>query len=206
MSHVWPEESIGTKQAGDNWFGSSAESLGLMHTIHYIFVAHTPLLFEEFPCSNQILLKHKDRTQNQTNAFIEVLRTLGRSVRVNLTLWLLATEHSVSEVHDRIRAGLMSRGRVEHAGDIFVIEASDFAGSTSDETIAQIRTVCEVESMPQGPPAASRTMPVSISKSEGSVARAAGQSRREQVAEKLGIKPTDAMFWRLPGSYGSGKR
>jgi hypothetical protein len=32
------------------------------------------------------------------------------------------------------------------------------------------------------------------------------RSSREEIAEEIGVKPTDAMFWRWPGSYGSSKR
>ena len=31
-------------------------------------------------------------------------------------------------------------------------------------------------------------------------------SRKEELSDELGVKPTDAMFWKLPGSYESGKR
>lgn len=34
----------------------------------------------------------------------------------------------------------------------------------------------------------------------------AKQMRREQIADELGIKPTDAMFWKVAGSYESSKR
>ena len=174
--------------------------------MHYVFIAHTPLLLEEFPFNSEMLLKHKDRTANQTNALMETLRSLGRAVRVNLTLWLLATDHSVGEVHARIQDRLKAPASGRDSGDIFVIEASDFAGTTAKDTIAQIQTICEISSTDQSPVETSATRPPFIRKPGRRVPAMDDRSRREQVAEQYGIKPTDAMFWRLPGSYGSGRR
>ena len=39
-----------------------------------------------------------------------------------------------------------------------------------------------------------------------SLSAEARQLRREQIADELGIKPTDAMFWKVAGSYESSKR
>lgn len=172
--------------------------------MRYVFITHTPHLLEEF-LLDETLWKHKDRTSARTSILIETLQSLGRFVRLNLTLWLLATEHSVDEVHKRIQERLKPHVRLDSVGDIFVIEVADFVGTTSQDTIAQVQSICEVQSTPNpsmnalptsltSPPKPKRAVPITE------------QSRREQLAEEYGIKPTDAMFWRLPGSYEGGRR
>ena len=169
-----------------------------------VFITHTPHLLEEF-LFNETLWKHKDRTPTRTSILIEALQSLGRAVRLNLTLWLLATEHSVDEVHKRIQERLKPHVSLDSVGDIFVIEVADFVGTTSQDTIAQVQSICEVRSTPNPSTTASPASSTSTSKPKR-VDPIVEPSRREQLAEEYGIKPTDAMFWRLPGSYEGGRR
>lgn len=110
-----------------------------------VFITHTPHLLEEFPLDGTVW-KHKDRTPARTHMLSEALQSLGRTVRINLSLWLVATEHSVDEVHRRIQESLQPHVSLDSVGDIFVIEARDFAGSTSQDTVAQCQTICELSS------------------------------------------------------------
>lgn len=170
--------------------------------MRHIFVTHTPYLLEEFPL-NGMVWKHQDRTSARTLLLSETLRSLGRTVRVNLTLWLVATEHSVEEVHNRIQECLKPHVSLDRAGDIFVIEAGDVVGTTSQDTVAQCQTILGVSSTQPMDSLASTSVATAGDKRVPQDGRA---SKREQIAEDYGVKPTDAMFRRLPGSYGGGKR
>lgn len=173
--------------------------------MRHVFVTHTPHLLEEFPLGETLLQKHQERTPIRTSILIETLQSLGRAVRLNLTLWLLATEHSADDVHERIHERLKPHVDFNSAGDIFVIEAADVVFTTSQDTITQMQGVCDVCSFPN--PSGTPLPPSSTSAPKlEPVAPTVEQSRRELLAEEYGIKPTDAMFWRLPGSYESGKR
>src|SRR4051812_4709956 len=117
--------------------------------MRHVLIAHTPHLLEEFLLYG-MLRKEKD-TALRTRILTEALHSLGRAVRVNLTLWLLVTEHPVDEVHKRIQERLKPHVNLDSVGDIFVIEASDFVATTSDEAIEQVRTICDVSSTPISP-------------------------------------------------------
>lgn len=168
------------------------------------FITHTPHLLEEFPL-NEALWKHKDRTAARTSILLDALQSLGRPVRLNLTLWLLATEHSVDEVLKRIHERLKPHVSIDSVGDIFVIEVADFVGTTSRDTIAKVQSICEVRLTPN-PFATAAPVSSPSTSSPKQVVPIAEPSRREQIAEEYGIKPTDAMFRRLPGSYEGGRR
>jgi hypothetical protein len=170
-----------------------------------IFIAHTPLLLEEFPFSDTMFFKHEVRTPKRTAIFTEALQSLGSAVRINLTLWLLATEHSASEVSDRILNRLKAESRTDDAGDIFVIEADTIACTTSQDTANQVQAIFDGGAIPisqaQPPP----KTPANLPKKKVSFPFAK-LSRREQIAEEYGIKPTDAMLRKVTGSFESGKR
>ena len=173
--------------------------------MNHVFVAHTSLLLEEFQCTGDTMLTHRDRTPERTKILIEAMESLGRVVRINLTLWLILTEHSVTKVHNTIQDLLKSRLKLENFGDIFVIEASDFGGTTSHETIEKVQTICEVRWESHSPTPPPPKVPNPVHKSKRSPV-SDEQSRREQIAKENNINPTDAMLWRIPGSYGNGKR
>lgn len=168
--------------------------------MRHIFITHTPHLLEEFPFDGMVW-KQQDRTPARTLLLSETLRSLGRTVRVNLTLWLVATEHSVEEVHNRIQECLKPHVSLDRAGDIFVIEAGDVVGTTSQDTMAQCQAILDVSStQPMDSLASTSVVKARRAPQDGRV------SKQEHIAEDYGIKPTDAMFRRLPGSYGGGAR
>jgi hypothetical protein len=112
--------------------------------MRHIFIAHTPFLLEEFPCGKETVLKHNLRTPQRTKLLAATLNSLGKAVRLNHTLWLLSTDHLPSDVLNRLQQSLASLLNIEEAGDIFVIEASDFAATTSIDIAAQLQTICKV--------------------------------------------------------------
>ena len=152
-----------------------------------------------------MFLYHGVRTPKRTAILTETLASLGRLVRINQTLWLVATEHSCDAVYARIHEQFKTQSGIEHTGDVLVVEASEFSGSASQEAISQIQTICDIQStpLPPEPPPASKQVSIPLPRSEGIMGP---QSRREQIAEEYGIKTTDAMFRKVSGSFESGKR
>ena len=152
-----------------------------------------------------MFLKHEIRTPLRTTVFLDALQSLGRVLRVNRTLWLLVTEHSSTHVLDSVQARLKCESRIDDAGDIFVIDASAFAGSTSQETVTQIQAVLDGVLTPPPLGGGSNKKTATKSKAVG-IFPFDKQSRNEQIAEEYGIKTTDAMFRKVSGSFESKKR
>ena len=166
--------------------------------MHNIFISHSPYLLKEFPLDNNVMLKFEGITAERTVLLTEGLRSFGIVVRINLTLWFVSTESTVSEVYQKILS--LFKSTSEDRADIFIIDASTFSGDVSQDTFNRMQAICEMcsTSSSQSPPVTH----VTSSKSK----KADRQSRREQIAEEYGIKPTDAMFQRLSGSFEGGKR
>ena len=152
-----------------------------------------------------MFMKHEVRTPKRTAVLIEALQSLGRVLRINLTLWLLVTEHSAGDVSCKIQEKLKSESRSDDAGDIFVIDASAIACNTSEEVAGQLESVFFGRKTYSSPAASRAKIQPPISKSSHHV-QSHNQTRREQIAEEYGVKPTDAMLRRVSGSFESGKR
>jgi len=179
-----------------------------LNDMRNLFITHTGHLLQEFLVQDTLWALANDLTPQRTTALTEALASMGKFVRIDLTLWYLQTNLEPEDVLKRIRADvgkvpIPRPGIREDLGDVFVIEASDFSGRCSEEAIDKLGALCPVakEQTPRPTPAKPRPQ----------LPEAAPQvqltklSRREELAEELGVKPTDAMFWKMPGSYGSGK-
>jgi len=171
--------------------------------MNHLFISHTPYLLDEFfLCENR--WSHPERTPQRTNLFLQILESLGPFKRINPTLWLLSTECSASETLDRIRCRLKESVDLETCGDIFVICSNGFAATSSLETGDLLRSIfptltCDNSESLKAPTPSNTNKPTVQLKS-------AKRDMREEISEEYSIKPTDAMFWRMPGSFGHGKR
>jgi len=172
--------------------------------MRYLLISHTPFLFDEFPFGEQMVFRNETFTATRTKAFSEALQSLGESARINLTLWMLVTDATPEDVLNRLKERLRVHLEIEDAGDILIIETPNFVGYASNEAIAQVKALSKIEVIPNKSTSSITEAPSILTSYSSS--KTGRNEWFEKLAKLWGVKSTDALIRRVPGSFESGKR
>ena len=179
--------------------------------MNIMFIIHESRLLDEYylPANKEGMESHwisKD-TERLTSLLTTTRRRLGTPARLNPCTWLLRTGLTDGEVLDHIRAAWNGGDDISKAGDIFVIHAQQFAAQSDQDTINTLNEIISAEMAPvrglqntDAPDSERPATPMDAKAVKQTV------SSLERFSELYEIKETDAMRYRLPGSFGSGKR
>ena len=169
--------------------------------MRHIFVIHGPNVLGKTRITASVRAPQGTHESDRTIVLTTALNEAGRFTRISTTLWLLATELSVHAVLTEIQKQFQNRCPLEDGEDLVLIEASDFVASAPEHVIEQMRAIFHPQKTPQSRPVSAVVAPPKPKPSHKK--KSSSSDWKKHTAKKLGVKPTDAMLLRLPGSYGS---